>query len=80
LTAKIANDVFGAQANFSTTQQLVSSSTDPQKQTYDIFKYAYFFKQSIFRGRNARWLLAKFVCKFYEPPTWTRACFILLWI
>jgi len=41
-TAIVANDVLGAQAHFSTTQQLFLSSSEPKKTTCGISKYIFF--------------------------------------
>ena len=48
--SKMANAVLGAQADFSTIQQIFSSSSDPKKQTCGISKYIciYFWKTNIF--------------------------------
>jgi len=66
-TAKITINVSGAQAHFSTTQQIFSSSSDPKKQTCisNLFIY-FFFQKQIFRGRSTRWLLQKWKNSFYN--------------
>jgi len=52
----MANSVFGAQAHLSTTQQLVSSSIDPKKQTCAISKHMHtlFSKPNIFSCQNGK--------------------------
>ena len=47
-TAIVENNVLGAQAHFSTTQQLFLSSSEPKKTTCGISKYIFFIVKYIF--------------------------------
>ena len=65
VTAKTAINVLGAQAHFSTTQQVFTSSSDMNKQNCcTVFRNSFFKNKHIFCGRSTRLIPAK-MAKFF---------------